>query len=912
MSAMEQLMEKTQLSRRKFLQVAGALSASATLYGCSGGGDGSQGAVVAQDNLVLDKEMKTVMSCHPFNCGSRCTFKFYVKNGRMIKLTSAGDIPRADSTAADEAVDLVQRRSCQRGYAQIKRQYQPDRLKYPMKQTLERGNLNGFKRISWEEAYTTIADQYKIVTARKDKLGYIPAFGGYLNYFGVVTSPQGAPSFENYFNCKYGAIGINAENSYAPDILNSKLIINWAVDATVSFSWQPHIFWWLTKAKEKGIPIITVEANTTDSVTTLSTGYPNYNLPAYLSVRVESDAAILSAMANVIYRKNLHDVAFINQYCFGFYKGDTVVSQATGSHPITKKAYAGQTFTTPTGMSFVEYLDDLEAKNGGYAGVLKWASDLSGLTSDNIEKLAIAYGSTKPAFLYGGWGVCRTGNGMHVMWLLIALAAMTGNTNKRGGGAGFANWVSSSMNVVSLGGNKLSATTAKTSGSIAFSVNCTGKLIMNGLDNRAPEQLRADALNFSSVDLGAWKTTRDDVNGNDGRLRVEMIAFGPNQNFVNQKGPINPLLLAIKKRDIVKFTYGIDNFMTPSMAMCDIILPQTTHLEESRIDTGAQWTTAFMFNKVIEPMYECKTSYEIQSEILHRLGIDYGIYGPRGNASDLDLIKEQWAGAKIGSRYATVNPNATLPSFEEFSAAGVLEFPVPTDQAFLGSAVTTDPGKYVTDTGRINFFSPYYFYRDQALGAKFQKPDGGYYRTRDVPKAMYARPIEGYSDILEGKLNAKGIKYTLQMKTSHNRRRVHSTYDNVALLKEQFPGILIINAIDAAARGISNRDVVYAYNDFGCIKVQCIVTKRIRQGVINVSDGEWYRASTSETYEAWIDMNGDGTAEKYVVPVDVGGAPNTLMHHIEMGPMDPVTGYTGDNNWNGHLVEVSKTHPDKK
>jgi len=42
-------------------------------------------------------------------------------------------------------------------------------------------------------------------------------------------------------------------------------------------------------------------------------------------------------------------------------------------------------------------------------------------------------------------------------------------------------------------------------------------------------------------------------------------------------------------------------------------------------------------------MYECKTSYEIQSEILHRLGIDYGIYGPRGNASDLDLIKEQWA-----------------------------------------------------------------------------------------------------------------------------------------------------------------------------------------------------------------------------------------------------------------------------
>ena len=84
MSAMEQLMEKTQLSRRKFLQVAGALSATATLYGCSGGGDGSQGVVTAQDNLVLDKTMQVVMSSHPFNCGSRCSFKFYVRADNFL------------------------------------------------------------------------------------------------------------------------------------------------------------------------------------------------------------------------------------------------------------------------------------------------------------------------------------------------------------------------------------------------------------------------------------------------------------------------------------------------------------------------------------------------------------------------------------------------------------------------------------------------------------------------------------------------------------------------------------------------------------------------------------------------------------------------------------------------------------
>ena len=116
MSVMEQLMEKSRISRRGFLQAAGALSATAALYGC-GGGDGGENSkidnatVIPKDNLVMDKEMKTVMQCHPFNCGSRCTFKFHVKNGRMLKLTSAGDIPRAGAETSDERLDLIQRRA---------------------------------------------------------------------------------------------------------------------------------------------------------------------------------------------------------------------------------------------------------------------------------------------------------------------------------------------------------------------------------------------------------------------------------------------------------------------------------------------------------------------------------------------------------------------------------------------------------------------------------------------------------------------------------------------------------------------------------------------------------------------------------------------------------------------------------
>jgi anaerobic dimethyl sulfoxide reductase subunit A len=75
MSVMEQLMEKSRISRRGFLQAAGALSATAALYGC-GGGDGGEkskieSVVVPQDNLVFDKTVKEVMGTQPHNCGGR-------------------------------------------------------------------------------------------------------------------------------------------------------------------------------------------------------------------------------------------------------------------------------------------------------------------------------------------------------------------------------------------------------------------------------------------------------------------------------------------------------------------------------------------------------------------------------------------------------------------------------------------------------------------------------------------------------------------------------------------------------------------------------------------------------------------------------------------------------------------------
>jgi anaerobic selenocysteine-containing dehydrogenase len=54
---------------------------------------------------------------------------------------------------------------CSKGYATLQRLYNPDRLTYPMKRTNPKGSADpGFTRISWDEAYDTIAGHLKRIS----------------------------------------------------------------------------------------------------------------------------------------------------------------------------------------------------------------------------------------------------------------------------------------------------------------------------------------------------------------------------------------------------------------------------------------------------------------------------------------------------------------------------------------------------------------------------------------------------------------------------------------------------------------------------------------------------------------------------------------------------------------------------
>ena len=166
MGKLDELLNEKAVTRRSFIKWMGAAAAAAAM---PGGGTGwckkhYKPVVALRDDLVFDHSVKIFNSTGGYNCGSRCHHKLHVKNGRLLRITSAGDIPRKSCERSDESVgeigNIMQRRACARCYGgYIQRLYQPDRLKYPMIQTKTRGDISGFKRISWDEAVDYVAER---------------------------------------------------------------------------------------------------------------------------------------------------------------------------------------------------------------------------------------------------------------------------------------------------------------------------------------------------------------------------------------------------------------------------------------------------------------------------------------------------------------------------------------------------------------------------------------------------------------------------------------------------------------------------------------------------------------------------------------------------------------------------------
>jgi anaerobic dimethyl sulfoxide reductase subunit A len=635
------------MDRRSFLKWSAFLSSAALLDGplmrLTGGPDGSP-----PESLQTASGHRMIRTgCPSHNCGGRCLLKVTVRDGVIIRIE--GD---------DREPDLVsdpQLRPCIRGRSYRRRQYHPDRLKYPMKRTGRRGQ-GDFERISWDEALDMMARELdRIKTEYGNAAIYVPYGTGSYNQ---INGRQTAQRLMNLYGGSLGyynsyswaciskatpyVYGTTTTGNQRQDWLNSKYILMWG--------WNPaemrdgtNTEFFIKKARERGAKTVCIDPRMTLSAVALA--------DEWVPIRPGTDTAMMSAMAYVLITENLFDRDFVGKYCLGFEKSQM-----------------------PEGAEGEEsYKDYILGTRDGIPKTPGWAQPITGVSSETITRLAREYGTTKPAVLYQGYGMQRRAYGEQVVRAGCVLPALTGNVGIPGGWAG---------------GMALQAP----DGGPFWNVFPSGR---NPVTARIPSFLWTEA-----VLRGPEMTAEDGLLGT-GRLEngIKMIWAVACNALVNQHGNINRTAEILRDENLVEFLVVQDNFLTPTGRFADLLLPACTQFETWGLEDGWKYgDEVILMPRIVDPPFETKSDYRICSEIAERMGLLEAYTEGRK--------ERDWIAWAIERYRSTRFPD--VPALDEFEASNIGAYSLPvTEPAVAFADFRRDPEKHPlpTPSGKIEIFS---------------------------------------------------------------------------------------------------------------------------------------------------------------------------------------------------------------
>lgn len=335
--------------------------------------------------------------------------------------------------------------------------------------------------------------------------------------------------------------------------------------------------------------------------------------------------------------------------------------------------------------------------------------------------------------------------------------------------------------------------------------------------------------------------TKDGVQGAD-RLTTGikfMVTYG-SAMMSSQHGDINRTREILDDDSKCEFIVGMDNQFTSSMAMCDLVLPDTTTAERWDLvpsEYVGDMAYLIMCEKAIEPLYESRPAIEVTSDLAHRLGV-----GDKFDAGNKD--GEAWA-RHLQDENRKIKPD--FPTFDELREQHVYRYFNEDGLTVPLKDFRDDPeaNPLGTPSGKIEIYSE----QLADLAKQWEFPDA-------LPGDVIV-PVPVHLETWEGAEEAKtNEKYPLQVIGHHYKARTHSTYGNNSNLRAAHKQRAWINPKDADARGITHGEQMYLRNDRGTIRIEAYVTPRIAPGVVSVPQG------------AWIDIDDNG--------VDNGGAVNML------------------------------------
>jgi anaerobic selenocysteine-containing dehydrogenase len=370
------------------------------------------------------------------------------------------------------------------------------------------------------------------------------------------------------------------------------------------------------------------------------------------------------------------------------------------------------------------------------SGTVEDAATICGVPADDIRRVGCAFASTRPALLRLGVGAQRHMGAPVAYSTIASLPALTGAWRDRGGGCSY----------IPL------ATAAAVSDFALKREDLRPGPVRTINMSQLGEALTDPALDPPIKAFVCWNSNP--------------AAIAPDQERV---------LEGLRRDDL--FVVVLEQFMTDTAALADVVLPATTQLEH--LDVLFSWGHHYLtWNEpAIEPVGEARSNTETFRLLAAALGLD----DPCFNDSDQDLVDALLAGFDEGSLRT-----------RGWHKIDLGQGPVPHAEGGFG-----------TETGRVTLHADYLppaEVADSALAERF-------------PLAMITPKTHLF-------LNS----------TFANQRRQHAA--------QPAPEV-VLHPDDAATRGVDDGSQVRVFNSRGSFSCAARVSDDARPGVLVAPMGWW-------------------------------------------------------------------------
>ena len=726
--------------------------------------------------------MKSVVhAACPHDCPDACGVLITVQDGRATKIQG------------DPAHPVTRGFLCAKVAKYLDRVYSTDRVLYPMRRTAAKGPEVGqrsfaphdraedpvphehtWQRVSWDDALDEIASRFRAITAQFGSEAILP-----YSYWGTLGALNGASMDRRFFH-RLGASQLDrticsaAGEAGLKSVLGAKLgtepeqfrhsryIIAWAANIHGN---NVHLWPFIEEARRKGAKLVVI-----DPYRTRTAACADW----YLPINPGTDAALALAMMHVIIGENLHDADYLSKHTLGFEQ----LREKVKEYPPQRAA--------------------------------QW----TGISPDDIRKLAREYATTRPAVIRLNYGVQRSERGGMATRAIVMLPCVTGAWKEVGGG---------------------------------LQMSTSGAFDLNDHALKRPDlmttALRREARTINMVELGQVLNHQNDP-------PVKAL-FVYNSNPAAVCPNHNEVIRGLQRPDL--FTVVHEQFLTDTTDYADIVLPATTFFEHKDLQKAYGHYYLQVSQQAIAPLGECRSNVEVFRALAERMGFEEECFR-EGVDTMIDAAldsRDPWMQGidrERLERESHVRLNFHAPNDAGNACPEPAEGSARATQAFLPFAL----GNFRTASGKAELYS-------EAL------------------KAQGLDPVADFTPPSESRHGKHDPALPLELLARKSDNFLNSTFSNVPSVRQmEEPGLLEMHLADAQVRGIADGDEVRVFNQRGEILLQARVDGAVQPGVVSarlnwakLTSG--FQSINALTSEKLTDMGNSATFYSVLVEVERAG-----------------------------------------